>query len=92
MNNTVYIYRSHTDGTFFAQTTSLPKNQISYNVLDWKDIPEGIIKNKENLRDFIKRWEGIVDDYYLSSFSRYVKNLMYGEDKQFKGGRTWRHA
>lgn len=87
MNNSVYIYRSHIDGTFFAQTTSLPKNQISYNVLDGKDIPEGIIRNKENLRNFLKKWEGIVDDDYLASFSRHVKNIMYGEEKRIKGGK-----
>lgn len=89
MNNTVYIYGSHIDGTFFARTTPLPKNQISYNVLDGKDIPEGIIRNKENLRDFLKKWEGIVGDDYLSAFARDIKNLMYGENKPFKGGKAW---
>lgn len=87
MNNSVYIYRSHIDGTFFARTTPLPKNQISYNVLDGKDIPEGIIRNKESLRKFLKEWEGIVGEDYLSAFSRHVKNLMYGEEKQTKGGK-----
>lgn len=86
MNNTVYIYRSHVDGIFFARTTPLPKNQISYNVLDGKDIPEGIIRNKESLRDFLKKWEGIVGDDYLYGFYRDVKNLMYDENKQIKGG------
>lgn len=81
MNTKVYIYRSRVDGTFFATTTPLPSDQVSSNIFDNKDIPEGVIKNKEDLRNFLAEWEGIVDDLYLKHFARHVKNLMYNENK-----------